>query len=183
LIISTIGAVLLAFTPTAPEILSKMTATLRRVDAVEARVVRERPDGEILEEKLLTVPVKPGTIQATQEILDLPYSVTTLPAGELSKMLPGLDSEDTPVTLGRLNGKVCYILNGRNERLWISKGDLLPRKIEILGGDRLGSVYLYLDMIQLSPKVPYPSRTEVWQGGELILVERLLPASASNREP
>ena len=41
----TLGAFALSYTPTAPEILSKMEAALRRTDPVEARVLRERPDG------------------------------------------------------------------------------------------------------------------------------------------
>jgi hypothetical protein len=87
------------------------------------------------------------------------------------------------VALGRLNGKVCYILEGEDERLWISKNELLPLKIEILSEKRLGTAYLYLDMVKLSEKIRYPSRTEVWRDGELILVERLLPAAASTDGP
>jgi outer membrane lipoprotein-sorting protein len=183
LIIWTVGAAVLAFTPSAPEILTKMATTLEKVDAVQARVVRERPDGEVIEEALLTLPVKSGTFKGSGEILDLSYPLVSLPTEKLSRLLPGIYSEDAHVSLGRFEGKVCYILSGSNERLWVTKGDLTPRKIEILGAGRLGTLYLYLDMVQLSPKIPYPSRTEVWRGEELILVERLIPASASTREP
>jgi len=179
----TLGAFALAYTPTAPEILSKMEGTLRRADPVEARVVRETPDGKILEEVVLAVPGKPGSIESLQTALDLPYTLTTLPKEELAEILPTVATNDTSVALGRLGGKICYILAGENEILWISKGELLPLKIEILSENQLGTAYLYLDMIKLSEEVQYPSRTEVWRNGELILVERLLPATASTARP
>ena len=179
----TLGAVALAYTPTAPEILSKMEATLRRADPVEVRVVREEPDGKVLEEVVLVVPGKPGSIKTLQAALDLPYTLITLPTEELIEVLPTVASEDASVALGRLDGKICYILEGEDERLWISKGELLPLKIEILSEKWLGTAYLYLDMVKLSEKVRYPSRTEVWRDGELVLVERLLPATASTDEP
>jgi len=179
----TLGAAALAYSPTAPEILSKMEATLRRADPVEARVVREGPDGKVLEELILTVPGQSGSTASLQSALDLPYTLITLPTEELIEELPTVSSEDTPVGLGRLNGTVCYILEGKDERLWISKGELLPLKLEILSEKRLGTAYLYLDMVKLSEKVQYPSRTEVWRDGELLLVERLLPATASTDKP
>lgn len=179
----TLGMVALAYSPTAPEILSKMEAALRRVDPVEARVVREKPDGKVLEEVVLTVPGKSGSMEDLQTTLDLPYTLITLPTEELIEILPTVASEDVPVTLGRLGGKICYILEGEKERLWISKGELLPLKIEVRSEKRLGTTYLYLDMVNLSEKVQYPSRTEVWRDGELILVERLLPATASTDGP
>jgi hypothetical protein len=107
----------------------------------------------------------------------------TLPAEKLAAILPTLASEDTSVALGRLGGKVCYILAGEDEKLWISKDEYLPLKIEVLSEKRLGTAYLYLDMVKLSEQVQYPSRTEVWRNGELVLVERLLPATASTQGP
>lgn len=178
-----LGAAVLAYTPTAPEILSKMEATLRRADPVEARVVREGPDGKVFEEVLLTVPSKPGSTVSHQATLDLPYTLITLPTEELTKILPAVTSENASVALGRLDGKVCYILGSEDERLWISKSELLPLKIEVLSEKRLGTAYLYLDMVKLSEKVRYPSRTEVWRDGELVLVERLLSATASTDGP
>lgn len=179
----TLGAIAIAYTPTAPEILSRMEATLRRADPVEARVVREGPDGKVLEEVVLAVPGKPGSMMSLQAALDLPYILVTLPTEELTEILPTVASEDASVALGRLDGKVCYILEGKNERLWISKGELLPLKIEFLSEKWLGTAYLYLDMVKLSEKVRYPSRTEVWRDGELVLVERLIPATASTDKP
>ncbi len=179
----TLGAVAIAYTPTAPEILSKMEATLRRVVPVEVRVVREGPDGKVLEEVILAVPGKPGSAGSLQTTLDLPYTLITLPTEELTEILPTVVSEDASVVLGRLDGKVCYILVGEDERLWISKGELLPLKVEVLSEKRMGTTYLYLDMVKLSEKVQYPSRTEVWRDGELVLVERLLPAAASTDGP
>ena len=145
----TLGSITIAYTPTAPEILSKMEAALRRVDPVEARVVREGPDGKILEEVVLAVPGKPGSMMSLQATLDLPYILVTLPTEELTEILPTVASEDASVALGRLDGKVCYILEGKNERLWISKGELLPLKIEFLSEKWLGTAYLYLDMVKL----------------------------------
>lgn len=179
----TLGAIALAYTPNAPEILSRMEAVLRRVDPVQARVVREDPGGEILEEAVLTVPGKSGSTESMRAAMDLPYILITLPTEELIEVIPTVALEDTPVTLGRLDGNVCYILEGENERLWISKGDLLPLKIEILSEEKRWTVYLYLDMVNLSEKVRYPSRTEVWSEGELVLVERLLPSTASTDRP
>ena len=183
LLIWTLGVTALAYTPTAPEILSKMTAALRRADPVEVRVVREEPDGDALEEVLLVVPGKPGSAANLQAVLDFPYSLITLPTEELIETIPSVASESTTVTLGRLDGVVCYILEGKVERLWISKIELMPQKLEILSGKRLGTDYLYLDMVNLSEKVRYPSRTEVWRNGDLVLVERLLPAIASTDGP
>lgn len=179
----TLGAVALAYTPTAPEILLKMTATLRRADPVEVRVIRESPDGDIFEELLLTVPGKAGTGEDLETALDLPYVSITLPAEELSEILPSVASDDAEVALGRFNGEVCYILEGKYEKIWVSKVGLLPLRIEVLSEKRLGTDYLYLDMIKLSDKVYYPSRTEVWRAGELILVERMLPATATSISP
>jgi len=179
----TLGMIALAYTPTAPEILTKMEATLRRVTPVEARVVIEDPTGKVLEEIVMTIPGKPGSIVSLQGVIDLPYALLTLPTEEVTGVLPSLASEDTIVALGRLDGKVCYILEGGSERLWISKGGLIPLKIEILSEKQLETAYLYLDMVNLSEKIQYPSRTEVWRDGELILVERLLPATASTDGP
>ena len=183
LVIWTLGAITLAYTPTAPEILSRMEKVLRRVDPVQARIVREEPDGEILEEVVLTVPGKPGSTEGLRAVMDLPYILITLPTEELIEIIPTVAMEDTPVTLGRLDGKVCYILGGIGEKLWISKGELLPMKIEVFSEKQTGTTYLYLDMVNLSEKVLYPARTEVWRDGELVLVERLLPATASTEKP
>lgn len=183
LLIWAVGAAVVAYTPTAPEILFKMAATLRKAEPVEARVIREGPEGDVFEEALLTVPGRAGSTKNLQTALDLPYALITLPAEEITETLPSVASDDTRVTLGRLNGKVCFILEGQDERLWITKGELIPLKIEILSGMKLGTVYLYLDMIKLSENVQYPSRTEVWRGDELILIERLLHATASTEEP
>ena len=179
----TLGAAALAYTPTAPEILIKMEATLRKANPVEAMVVREGPDGEIIEETTLAVPATPGSTESLLTALDLPYALLTLPTEELTKVLSTVTSKSASVTLGRLNGKVCYILEGKDERLWVSKGELLPMKIEILSKKRLGTSYLYLDMVKLSEKIQYPSRTEVWRDNELILVERLQPSTASSDGP
>ena len=177
------STITLAYTPTAPEILSRMETALRRVEPVQVRVVREEPDGDVLEETILTVPGKSGSTESLRAAIDLPYILITLPTEELIETIPSVALEDTEVTLGRLDGKVCYILVGRYERLWISKGELLPLKIEVLSEEKPGTVYLYLDMVNLSEKVRYPSRTEVWRDGELVLVERLLPATASTDRP
>ena len=179
----TLGAAALAYTPTAPEILTKMEAALRRAGPVQAVVVREGPDGEIIEETTLAVPATPGSTESLLTALDLPYALLTLPTEELTKVLSTVTSKSASVTLGRLNGKVCYILEGKDERLWVSKGELLPMKIEILSKKRLGTSYLYLDMVKLSEKIQYPSRTEVWRDNELILVERLQPSTASSDGP
>ena len=179
----TLGAAALSYTPTAPEILIKMEATLRRAGPAQAMVVREGPDGKVIEETTLAVPAKPGSTESLQAALDLPYALLTLPTEELTEVLSSVTSKSASVTLGRLDGKVCYILEGKDERLWVSKGELLPMKIEILSNKRLGTSYLYLDMVKLSEKTQYPSRTEVWRDNELILVERLLPAIASSDGP
>ncbi len=179
----TLGAFALAYTPTAPEILSKMEAALRRTDPVEARVVREGPDGRVIEELIMALPGVPRSTENLRKSLDLPFALMTLPAEKLTEILPTVASEDTSVALGRLGGKVCYILTGEDEKLWISKDELLPLKIEVLSEKRLGTAYLYLDMVKLSEQDQYPSRTEVWRNGELVLVERLLPATAFTQGP
>jgi hypothetical protein len=160
-----------------------MVATARRAEPVETRVVREGPDGRIIEEVLLVVPGRPDSKPSNQTILDLPYTLITHSTEELGNTLPTVASEDASVALGRLDGKFCYILEGKDARLWISKGELWPLKIEVLSEKRLGTDYLYLDMVNLSEKVNYPSRTEVWRHGELVLVERLLPAAAATDAP
>ena len=179
----TLGAAALAYTPTAPEILLKMATMLRKAEPVEARVVREDPKGDIFEEVLLTVPGRAGSTKSLQAALDLPYALITLPAEELMEIFPSIATSNALVNLGRLEGKVCYILEGKDERMWVSKDALVPLKIEILSKKRLGTQYLYLDMVKLSENAHYPSRTEVWRDGELILVERLLPAIASTQKP
>lgn len=179
----TISAAVLAYTPTAQEILLKMSATLRKTPPVETKVIREDPDGDFIEEVLLTVPGRAGSTKNLKASLDLPYAMITLPAEELREIFPSIASTEAMVNLGRLNGKVCYILEGKDERLWVSKNDLIPLKVEILSEKRLGTHYLYLNMVKLSEKAYYPSRTEVWRDGELILVERLVPAATSTEEP
>lgn len=183
LILWTLGATALAYTPAAPEILAGMVMTVGRANPVEARVVREGPDGKVIEEALVVVPGRSGSSSTPPAVLDLPYSLMTLSVEELGRILPTVATGDVSVALGRLSGEVCYILKGRKERLWISKGDLLPRKVEILSGNRVGTAYLYLDMTKLSEKVSYPARTEVWRDGELVLVERLIPATAATDVP
>lgn len=185
LMIWTLGATALAYTPSAPEILSKMAVTLRRAQPVEVRVKREIPDVEVVEELLLVVPGRPGSTEKLQTVADLPYpyALLTLPAEELASVLPAVASEKATVALGRLDGKVCYILVGSDARMWISKVDLLPLKIEVAPDGSPVNTYLYLDMIDLSEKVRYPSRTEVWRDDELILVERMIPATASTDTP
>jgi len=183
LLIWTLGTAAFAYTPTAPEILSRMAAAVRRADPVEARVVREGPDGKVIEKALIVVPGHSDTTRSLQAVLDLPYNMMILPVEELSHALPSVMSEDASVSLGRLGGRVCYILEGKEARLWVSKGDLLPLKVEVLTRKRLGTAYLYLEMVNLSENVSYPSRTEVWRDGELVLVERLLPATAATEGP
>ena len=72
---------------------------------------------------------------------------------ELADILPGIASDRSSVALGRLQGQICYILEGERERMWVSKAGLFPMKIEDLSEERLGTSYLYLDMVNLSEKV------------------------------
>jgi hypothetical protein len=93
------------------------------------------------------------------------------------------------VLLDRISGAVCYLLEGNNVRLWIDKATFAPLRIEIrtpspdsLTGSSL-KVTDYLEMINISEKVRYPARTEVHQDDTLLIVERILPATAGSEGP
>jgi hypothetical protein len=178
----------LAYTPTAPEILNRMEAVLGRAKPVQVQVVRENPGGKILEEKTETIPAD-GLEAAASSYLDVPYALFTGSKESLADAWPFLTMEETPVLLDRISGTVCYLLEGDSVRLWIDKGTFTPLRIEIrtpspdsLTGSSL-RVTDYLEMIHISEKVRYPARTEVHQDDTLLIVERIIPAAAGSEEP
>ncbi len=180
---SLLGAMVIAYTPSAAEILSRMEAVLRRVDPVQARVVRMTPDDAIVEETTVSLPAEAGVSRPPDQGLDLPFSLMTLPPEDLVSLFPGITGEGSRVTLGRFEGAVCYILEGGGTRLWISKEDYLPVRSQFPPGARKGTDYRYRDMVQLSEKVRYPGRTEVWRNGDLLMVEELRPSPADTGHP
>ncbi len=186
----------LAYTPTAPEILNRMEATLGRAKPVQVQLIREDPGGKMLEEKTETIPAD-GLEAAASSYLDVPFALFTGSKESLADAWPFLTREETPVLLDRISGAVCYLLEGNNVRLWIDKATFAPLRIEIrtpspdsLTGSPTGSstgsslkVTDYLEMINISEKVRYPARTEVHQDDTLLIVERILPATAGSEGP
>lgn len=173
----------LAYNPAPTEILSRMETALRRADPVQARVIRRDAEGMILEETVLTVPAKAEEAPEVSPALGIPFASLTMPAEAVERLLPSLFAESTTVALDRIDGTVCYLIEGEGERMWVSKGDLLPLRIETSAPEMPGTAYLYLNMVSLSETVRYPARTEVWRDGELILVEELQPAPADTTRP
>jgi hypothetical protein len=194
----------LAYTPTAPEILNRMEATLGRAKPVQVQLIREDPGGKMLEEKTETIPAD-GLEAAASSYLDVPFAMFTGSKESLADAWPFLTREETPVLLDRISGAVCYLLEGNNVRLWIDKATFAPLRIEIrtpspdnltdsptgsppdsLTDSPTGSslkVTDYLEMINISEKVRYPARTEVHQDDTLLIVERILPATAGSEGP
>jgi hypothetical protein len=172
----------LAYTPTAPEILNRMEAALGRAKPAEVQLVREDGKGKVLEEKTETIPAQ-GTEAAASSHIQVPYALFTGSKESLANAWPFLAREETPVELDRISGTVCYLLEGDNVRLWIDKSSFSPLRIEIRMEEGTSTVTEYLDMIHISEKVRYPARTEVHQGGDLLLVERILPATAGSEGP
>lgn len=194
----------LAYTPTAPEILNRMEATLGRAKPVQVQLIREDPGGKMLEEKTETIPAD-GLEAAASSYLDVPFALFTGSKESLADAWPFFTRVETPVLLDRISGAVCYLLEGNNVRLWIDKATFAPLRIEIrtpspdnltdsptgsppdsLTDSPTGSslkVTDYLEMINISEKVRYPARTEVHQDDTLLIVERILPATAGSEGP
>jgi hypothetical protein len=169
-----------------------MEATLGRAKPVQVQLIREDPSGKMLEEKTETIPAD-GLEAAASSYLDVPFALFTGSKESLANAWPFLTREETPVLLDRISGAVCYLLEGNNVRLWIDKATFAPLRIEIrtpspdsLTDSPTGSslkVTNYLEMINISEKVRYPARTEVHQDDTLLIVERILPATAGSEGP
>jgi hypothetical protein len=178
----------LAYTPTAPEILNRMEAALGRAKPVQVQLVREDSHGKVLEEKTETIPAD-GLEAAASSYLDVPFALFTGSKESLADAWPFLAREETPVLLDRISGTVCFLLEGNNVRLWIDKGTFTPLRVEIRRPspdsptDSSPKVTDYLEMIHISEKVRYPARTEVHQDANLLIVERILPAAAGSERP
>lgn len=172
----------LAYTPTAPEILNRMEAALGRGKPIQVQVVREDSDGKRLEERTVTIPSEPTAADASS-FLAVPYVFFTASKETVAGAWPSLALEETPVTLDRLSGTVCYLVEGNGIRLWLAKDSFTPVRIEIQSEDSPPTVIDYLDMINVSEKVRYPARTEVRKADSLLIIERILPAAAGTEGP
>lgn len=202
---------ILAYTPTAPEILNRMEGVLGRARPVQVQLIREGPEGKVLEEKTETIPARVDGAAASS-VLETPFALFTGSKESLAAAWPFLADEGTPVILDRLSGTVCYRMEGNGVKLWINKSTFEPVRVEVstpnsppnssLGSspedspvnsagsladnDPTGSSVMltnYLDMINISKKVRYPARTEVQKDNALIIVERILPATAGTEGP
>ena len=173
----------LAYNPSVKEILSRMETMLRRSDPVLLQVIRETPDASRQHEIQVTVPADlPEDAAADDDVL-IPFSSLTLPLDTPVNALPSLFDEDAIVKLDRFGGTICYLLEGRSERLWLRKNDLVPLKVESLSAFGKKMTYVYLDHANISEKSVYPSRTEILQDESLVMVEHLVPARARPDQP
>ncbi|MDF1536999.1 MAG: hypothetical protein P1S46_10980 [bacterium] len=172
----------LTYTLTAPEILNRVEAALARAEAIQVQLIMEDPDGNVLEERTVTIPSRSAGTDASS-FPGVPYSRFTGSKEALAASWPFLTLEETPVTLDRLSGTVCYLVKGNGVRLWLDKGTYIPLRIETLSEDSSSTITDYLDMVHVSEKVRYPARTEVRRDGSLLIVERILPAAAGTEGP
>jgi hypothetical protein len=159
-----------------------MEAALGRAKPAEVQLVRENGKGELLEEITETIPAQSAEAAASS-YLHVPYALFTGSKESLAGAWPFLAREETPVELDRISGTVCYLLEGDNIRLWIDKSNFSPLRIELVTQEGASTITEYMEMIHISEKVRYPARTEVHQDGELLIVERVLPATAGSEGP
>ena len=178
-----ISPLFLAYNPPVEEIVSRMETALRRSDPVILKVVRETPDASLRSELQIKIPADSVQDSAADPAALFPFSSLTLPAEELPGLLPSLYDGNASVRLARFQGFICFVLEGRTERLWLRKTDYIPLKVELLPAFGGWTTSVYLDLINVSKKAVYPSRTETLQNGTLVMVERLIPAGAGTVQP
>jgi len=161
----------------AADLLGRMSSHFQRIKTVQVSVTLEDVDGRLLQENLVTVPMRPGEEPADRHdaLLAgyLPYPFLTMDVKNLRSILPSLFAGDAGVRFTRLDSTVCYLVEGTGARLWIRKKDLYPLRAEVLTETGRWVTCLYLDPVHLTKRMVYPSRTEVRIEGNLEYIERL----------
>jgi hypothetical protein len=160
-----------------------MEAVLRKPDSLVVETIREEPDGSVPYEVTVRIPADSPEDIVLQESFAFPFSIFTLPRDDVLDVFNSLSDDDASVSLDRYEGSVCYVLEGTGEKLYLRKNDLVPIRAESLSVSGEWTVFLYLDLTSLSDDALYPARTEVHRGGSLLMVERLIPASAASVQP
>jgi hypothetical protein len=183
LILWFVPSLCLAYNPSAMEILSLMETALRKPDPVVVQIVRETPEGTWQREHSVRIPADSPETTAADQDFPFPFSFLTLPTDNVLSALKSIADGNGSVKLDRFEGSVCYLLEGRGERLWLRKRDFIPLKLESLSAPGEWTAYIYSDLISISGEAVYPSRTEVRRNGSLVVVERVIPARATPDEP
>ena len=159
------------------DILAKMSTQIQRAKTVQASVVLEDPDGHILQQNIVNIPMRPGEepVGRREALLAgyLPFKFLTTGREDLKSILPSLFADDSAASYTRFGGAVCYLLEGRKARLWIRKKDLFPMQAAVLTEEGTWITSLYLDPVALSRRIAYPSRTEVRKDKDLEFMELL----------
>jgi len=177
IILTLIPSVCSAYIPPAAELIERMSSHFQRVKTVQVSVALEDVEGHLLQDKLVTVPMRPGDepVGRPAALLAgyLPFPFLTDGARDLQSILPSLFAGDSNVNYVRLDGTICYLVEGRGTRLWIRKKDLYPLRAEVLMETGRWVTCLYLNPVLLTKGMSYPSRTEVRIDGNLEYIERL----------
>jgi len=178
IIILLLPSVSSGYSPPAVDLLGKMEAAWQRMKPVQIHIVLETADGRLLEENMVSVPIRiePESFHR-RDILKagyLPFAYLTSNSDILNQLLPSLHRNDTKVRLARIDDTICFVVEGSDSRLWLRKDDLFPLRSEIRMDNGQWVTCRYLDPVQVSEKVAYPGRTEVFQEREPILTERLI---------
>lgn len=177
-----IPAVALGYNPSPAELLSKMEAGWRKVKAVPAHLRLYDGSGQSLGERPQAVAAQAAPAPKDPEGF---VSFTRFLAGGdyLAAQVPTLLAADATTGVGRLDTTICYRLEGRTERAWLRKADLVPVKVERLVVDGVWEVTSFLDIVLLEDRYPYPARTEFVRAGKLLFVETLIRDAAQPPAP
>ena len=176
-IILFVPAVSSGYNPPASDLLRKMEAAWQRLKPVQVQVALETPEGRLLEERTVSVPLRmdPETFRRSDVLKAgyLPFVYLTSDSQILNQLLPSLHQDNVTVRLARIQNVVCFVIEGTDSILWLRKADLYPLKSEMRLNNGHRVICHYLDLVQISDKIAYPGRTEVLSEEQPILIERL----------
>jgi hypothetical protein len=177
----------LAYLPAAPELMDRMhTSQWRRANPVEIRVQLVDSQGATREERAINYPQlgeAPATVEKDlSSFYFYSYPRLSTETETLSAHFPSLFRNDASVKLTRLDRTICYLIEGQGIRLWLRKDDYLPLRLSRLGEDGSWISASYLQPINVSGRLVYPSVTEIRHGDDLIFLEKLVrPVDETSR--
>lgn len=168
------------YLPAAPELMDRMYSShWTRANPVEIDIRLEDPGGDMGEDMTVLFPPADVTADDVDGFLpgapstNLLLALSTGPSAA-ERIFPSLFQADTPVDLSRVDRTVCYLIDGRNVRLWLRKEDYLPMRLDVLEGNGVWIASRFLEYVPVSGQLVYPSSTEVYRGAELLFLERLV---------
>ena len=179
-----------AYSPPADLLLKKMAGLWDKAAPVQVNLILETGDGKLIEEASPVLPLRKeeGTggddVSAEVDVFRrggyVPFHLLTVePDFLFGSLRTELLGEEPSVRLDRIDSVICYYIEGPRLRLWLRKSDLMPVKSGILARTGIWTISRYLDMTQVGSRLPYPARTEVSRGGEIVMVERLARHTAA----